>query len=225
MGKSVNDNHQNGNGSKNSSRLFFGDNLEILRSGAIPDSSVDLIYLDPPFNSKAQYNVLFQSPRADVASAQAGAFVDTWTWGEEAEASYKAVMEHGGGTAKLIDALRSALGTSDMMAYLVSQSLPENPSRRHLRCRRICERDHLEAYWRARQPHDGASAIGSVSLSMADSLAGPLLGSEVPSRPALAGSADLRPSESTRSASPACFAPHAAPCGGRGFAPVGAVGS
>ncbi len=100
-------------------RLYFGDNLEILRSDSIPDRSVDLIYLDPPFNSNAQYNVLFKSPREDATSAQAGAFVDTWTWGDEAEFAYKLLMERGGGTAKFIDALRSALGNSDMMAYLV----------------------------------------------------------------------------------------------------------
>lgn len=102
-----------------SGRLFFGDNLEILRGTSIPDRSVDLIYLDPPFNSQAQYNVLFRSPREDATSAQAGAFVDTWTWGDEAEFAYKLIMGRGGGTAKFIDALRSALGNSDMMAYLV----------------------------------------------------------------------------------------------------------
>ncbi len=59
-------------------RLYFGDNLEILRE-YIPDESVDLIYLDPPFNSQAQYNVLFQSPIEIVVSAQAGVFRDMWS--------------------------------------------------------------------------------------------------------------------------------------------------
>jgi hypothetical protein len=99
-------------------RLFFGDNLEILRSAAIPDRSVDLIYLDPPFNGQAQYNVLFHSAR-DNASAQASAFLDTWQWGEETELSYREIMQTGGSTAKFIDALRSALGEGDLMAYLV----------------------------------------------------------------------------------------------------------
>lgn len=109
--------------SNSGNRLFFGDNLEILRSDSIPDRSIDLIYLDPPFNSQAQYNVLFQSPRDDVTSAQAGAFLDTWTWGKEADISYDEVMRLGGGIAKFIDALRAALGKSDMMAYLVMMAV------------------------------------------------------------------------------------------------------
>lgn len=102
--------------------LYFGDNLEILRSTQIPDRSIDLIYLDPPFNSKAQYNVLFRSPR-DTASAQAGAFLDTWVWGDEAEWCYQECMRTGGGVARYIDALRAALGESDMMACLVMMSV------------------------------------------------------------------------------------------------------
>lgn len=98
--------------------LYFGDNLDILRE-YIPPESIDLIYLDPPFNSNANYNVLFQSPKADIETAQAEAFRDSWVWGEEAEWAYREVMQVGGGTAKFIDALRSALGNSDMMAYLV----------------------------------------------------------------------------------------------------------
>jgi len=102
-------------------KLYFGDNIELLDQ--VPDGSVDLIYLDPPFNSQAQYNVLFQSPKEDVATAQAQAFRDTWTWGEEAEWSYKETMKLGGGTARFIDALRSALSESDMMAYLVMMAI------------------------------------------------------------------------------------------------------
>ena len=59
--------------------LYFGDNLEILRSH-VPDSSVDLIYLDPPFNSKATYNVLYKEPTGKWSEAQIEAFSDTWTW-------------------------------------------------------------------------------------------------------------------------------------------------
>lgn len=103
-------------------KLFFGDNLEILRQ-YVPDHSVDLIYLDPPFNSKLQYNVLFQTPKSNEASAQAGAFRDTWMWGEDAEWSYREIMKVGGGTARFIEALRSALGESDMMAYLVMMAV------------------------------------------------------------------------------------------------------
>ena len=64
--------------------LYYGDNLEILRE-YIPDSSVDLIYLDPPFNSKATYNVLYKEPTGKPSQAQISAFEDTWHWGLEAE--------------------------------------------------------------------------------------------------------------------------------------------
>lgn len=99
-------------------KLYFGDNLDILRHYIEPQS-VDLIYLDPPFNSKADYNVLFRSPASDAASAQVEAFRDTWSWLDEAELAYGEIMSEGGGLAAIIGALRHALGTSDMMAYLV----------------------------------------------------------------------------------------------------------
>lgn len=102
--------------------LYFGDNLDILRE-YIPDESIDLIYLDPPFNSQANYNVLFQSPTEEAASAQAEAFRDMWTWTEEAEWAYGETMKLGGGVARIVDALRAALGTSDMMAYLVMMAV------------------------------------------------------------------------------------------------------
>jgi site-specific DNA-methyltransferase (adenine-specific) len=97
--------------------LYFGDNLDIL--SRLRSGSVDLIYLDPPFNSQEEYNLLFDTPNREGRSAQAGAFLDTWTWGDEAELSYKNVMQSGGNLARLVGALRSALRDSDMMAYLV----------------------------------------------------------------------------------------------------------
>src|ERR1700719_263701 len=100
-----------------SNRLYFGDNLDVLREYA-PDESVDLVYLDPPFNSQAHYNLVFESPTDERSSAQAGAFRDTWMWGDEAEWSFQEMMRIGGGTARFIDALRSALKESDTMAYL-----------------------------------------------------------------------------------------------------------
>src|SRR5438309_1345054 len=103
-------------------QLYFGDNLDVLRE-YVEDRSVDLIYLDPPFNSQAQYNVLFDRPDNERVSAQAGAFRDTWMWGDEAEWAFKEVMRAGGGTARFIDALRSALKESDMMAYLVMMAV------------------------------------------------------------------------------------------------------
>lgn len=102
--------------------LYFGDNLDVLRE-YVEDESVDLIYLDPPFNSKAQYNVLFRSPENAAAAAQVEAFRDTWTWGREANIAYRQIMEMGGDVARIIDALKSALGESDMMAYLVMMAV------------------------------------------------------------------------------------------------------
>jgi adenine specific DNA methylase Mod len=99
-------------------KLWFGDNLTILRE-EIADNSVDLVYLDPPFNSAANYNVLFKSPDEEAASAQVEAFRDTWTWGPEAQWALDEIMQSGGAVTGIIHALHGALGDSDMMAYLV----------------------------------------------------------------------------------------------------------
>lgn len=105
-------------------QLFFGDNLTILRNDGVKPGSVDLVYLDPPFNSDARYNVLFQTPEAERANAQAEAFRDTWTWGEEAQQAFDEIHEKiRGGTARFADALYSALGQSDMMAYLIMMAV------------------------------------------------------------------------------------------------------
>jgi DNA modification methylase len=98
-------------------KLYFGDNLAILREH-VPDESVDLIYLDPPFNSKATYNVLFSEKNGTESAAQITAFEDTWHWGIESEAAYHEVVTGGGKLADLLGALRQFLGTNDMMAYL-----------------------------------------------------------------------------------------------------------
>ena len=71
-------------------KLYFGDNLQILR-GHVADASVDLIYLDPPFNSNASYNVLFKEKSGEESAAQITAFEDTWHWSVEAETVYKAM--------------------------------------------------------------------------------------------------------------------------------------
>lgn len=97
--------------------LYYGDNLEILRR-YIDDESVDLVYLDPPFNSNATYNVLFAEKDASKASAQIKAFEDTWHWDQEAEESYIEMVECGGRVSEAMQAFRQLLGTSDMMAYL-----------------------------------------------------------------------------------------------------------
>jgi site-specific DNA-methyltransferase (adenine-specific) len=75
-------------------QLYFGDNLDILRRQA-RDSSVDLIYLDPPFNSNATYNVLFKEKTGEESAAQIMAFEDTWQWGLESEAVYKEIVTSG----------------------------------------------------------------------------------------------------------------------------------
>jgi len=67
-------------------RLYFGDNLQWLRNAKeFPDASVDLVYLDPPFNSNADYNVLFRETSGQVSQAQFHAFTDTWSWADAAE--------------------------------------------------------------------------------------------------------------------------------------------
>ena len=104
-------------------QLYFGDNLDILRNpDYIPDSSVDLIYLDPPFNSNANYNVLFQEKSGQQSAAQITAFEDTWHWDTETletEKAYQDVVRSGSEKlSNLIEAMRSFLGESDMMAYL-----------------------------------------------------------------------------------------------------------
>ncbi|MFL6856536.1 MAG: DNA methyltransferase [Allosphingosinicella sp.] len=114
-------------------KLYFGDNLDVLR-GEVADASVDLVYLDPPFNSEARYNVLFETPASEKGAAQAEAFRDTWTWGPEADRALDDIMTHiRGRTARFVDALRSALGRSDMMAYLVIMTVRLHELRRVLK--------------------------------------------------------------------------------------------
>ena len=99
-------------------QLYFGDNLDVLREH-IPDESVDLIYLDPPFNSNATYNVLFRERSGEESAAQITAFEDTWQWSIESERAYQDVVTRTGGKlGELLQAMRSFLGPNDMMAYL-----------------------------------------------------------------------------------------------------------
>ncbi|MEP6822047.1 MAG: DNA methyltransferase [Chthoniobacterales bacterium] len=99
-------------------QLYYGDNLRVLREH-IATESVDLIYLDPPFNSKRDYNLLFKSPKGVASEAQIEAFEDTWHWGPDAEREFDELM-HQPNTqvADMMRALRSFLGENDMMAYL-----------------------------------------------------------------------------------------------------------
>ncbi|MGB9457184.1 MAG: site-specific DNA-methyltransferase [Bryobacteraceae bacterium] len=99
-------------------RLYYGDNLTVLK-GCIADQSVDLIYLDPPFNSQATYNVLFRSTAGERSKAQIEAFEDTWHWGDEAELAFDGVMSgQNSEAAELLRAMRAFLNENDMMAYL-----------------------------------------------------------------------------------------------------------
>lgn len=98
-------------------RLYYGDNLDVLRR-YIADECVDLIYLDPPFNSNASYNVLFAERDGTHAAAQIKAFEDTWVWDASAARAYEEVVEAGGRVAEAMRAFRTFLGQSNMMAYL-----------------------------------------------------------------------------------------------------------
>ncbi|MGH9352253.1 MAG: DNA methyltransferase, partial [Terriglobia bacterium] len=98
-------------------QLYYGDNLDVLRR-YLPGESVDLIYLDPPFNSRQDYNVLFAEKDGSRSSSQIHAFEDTWEWNIEAESAYREVVEQGGRVAQAMVAFRTFLGGSDMLAYL-----------------------------------------------------------------------------------------------------------
>jgi len=104
-------------------RLYYGDNLDVLREH-IADESVDLIYLDPPFNSNAGYNVLFKSASGAGADASIEAFDDTWTWGESAQ---NALLDIASGTNRpltvMMEAMRTAIGENPLMAYLAMMAV------------------------------------------------------------------------------------------------------
>ncbi|MDQ2751501.1 MAG: restriction endonuclease [Bacteroidota bacterium] len=99
--------------------LYYGDNLKVLRQH-IPTESIDLIYLDPPFNSNRNYNVLFKDESGLDSEAQITAFEDTWHWNNVAEKTYdELVTESADHISKMIASLRDFIGTNQMMAYLV----------------------------------------------------------------------------------------------------------
>jgi DNA modification methylase len=99
-------------------QLYYGDNLVVLREH-IANESVHLIYLDPPFNSKRDYNLLFKSPKGVTSDAQIEAFEDTWHWNEQAEREFDELLHQSNtSVSDMMRALRSFLGENDMMAYL-----------------------------------------------------------------------------------------------------------
>jgi hypothetical protein len=110
-------------------QLYYGDNLGVLREH-IKDESVDLIYLDPPFNSRQDYNVLFAEKDGTRSSSQIMAFEDTWEWNMDPEAAYQEIVERVGRVSDAMRAFRTFLGHSDMMAYLAMMAPPNRTSSR-----------------------------------------------------------------------------------------------
>jgi adenine specific DNA methylase Mod len=97
--------------------LYYGDNLDILRR-YIKDETIDLVYLDPPFKSNQDYNVLFAEKDGARSSAQIKAFEDTWQWDQVSARAYQEVVEAGGKVSQAMQAFHSCLGPNDMLAYL-----------------------------------------------------------------------------------------------------------
>ena len=99
-------------------QVYYGDNLGVLREH-LKDESVDLIYLDPPFNSQRDYNLLFKTPKGHQSEAQIEAFKDSWHWGDQAEREFDELLHQSNtDVAMMMQALRAFLGVNDMMAYL-----------------------------------------------------------------------------------------------------------
>ncbi len=112
--------------------LYYGDNLDVLRR-YIKDESVDLTYLDPPFKSNQDYNVLFAEKSGAKSAAQIKVFEDTWRWDQGAAAAYEETVEAGGRVSQAMQAFRTFLGESDMLAYLAMMAPRLRELRRVLR--------------------------------------------------------------------------------------------
>ena len=104
-------------GGKAENMLYYGNNLQVMRQH-IKDESVDLVYLDPPFKSDQDYNVLFAEKNGSQSAAQIQVFEDTWHWDSAAYAAYEEVVTSGGKVAEAMEAFHRFLGQNDMMAYL-----------------------------------------------------------------------------------------------------------
>jgi DNA modification methylase len=97
--------------------LYYGDNLDILRR-YIEHDKVDLVYLDPPFNSAQNYNAFFHEKDGTDAASQIRAFEDTWSWNQESQKVYEELILQPGKVSEVMQAFHTFLGTNDMMAYL-----------------------------------------------------------------------------------------------------------
>ena len=102
--------------------LYYGDNLKILRD-YIKDESVDLVYLDPPFNSNRNYNVLFRNESGSDSESQITAFEDTWHWNLAAEQTYSELINEPDQVGRMIESFRAFIGNNQMMAYLVMMAV------------------------------------------------------------------------------------------------------
>jgi DNA modification methylase len=97
--------------------LYYGDNLDVLHR-YVREATVDLIYLDPPFNSNTDYNILFAERDGSQSSAQIKAFTDTWKWDQAASRTFEETLEAGGSLGVALNALRTLVGQNDLLAYL-----------------------------------------------------------------------------------------------------------
>lgn len=114
-------------------RLYFGDNLDVLRAH-VRDECVDLVYLDPPFNSNAEYNVIHRSPVGDPADAQKRVFKDMWRWEEDAAPlAMDDIRQRDLDLFRILQSLQLSLGTGDLMTYIVMMAVRLLELRRVLR--------------------------------------------------------------------------------------------
>ena len=170
--------------------LYYGDNLDVL-GRHVEDESVDLVYLDPPFNSNASYNVFFGHADGTQAAAQIKAFDDTWHWDSAAAAAFEAAVTGGGQVAQALAGFRTLLGPSTMLAYLsddgapacgasartqahglaisalrpYGEPLPQAAYGRRVRPRELPQRDRLEAQQRPLRHDAGARRSTVISTT------------------------------------------------------------
>lgn len=106
--------------------LFYGDNLDVLRRH-VPDESVDLVYLDPPFNSNATYSVLFGHADGSKSSAQIKAFDDTWHWDNAAATAFEEAVTRGGQVAQALVDKPLVPKTRHLVGSAVAPHTPDSP--------------------------------------------------------------------------------------------------